>query len=90
MDNSKLFDLELSPELLDAHGYKKYAGKELDIYYNKEVCQHAAFCVRGSSGVYEVGRRPWIMADNENRERNIEIIQTCPSGALKFISKNKM
>ncbi|MDR0299726.1 MAG: (4Fe-4S)-binding protein [Streptococcaceae bacterium] len=90
MDGSKIFELDVTPELLSERGYKKYSGKDIDIYYNKDICQHAGMCVRGSSEVYEVGRRPWIIADNESATRNIEIVNDCPSGALKYIRKSEV
>ncbi|MCL2114260.1 (4Fe-4S)-binding protein [Lactococcus protaetiae] len=88
MDGTLLKNQKVTEEELIAGGYKKYSGEDIDIFYNQSVCQHAGFCVRGSADVYEVGRRPWIIADNETAQRNAEIINTCPSGALKFIRKD--
>ena len=73
-------------ELLDA-GYRKYSGKEMDIYYNQHICEHAGKCVKGNPDVFEVGRRPWIITDNGDTNSNERVLNTCPTGALKYIKK---
>lgn len=88
MDGSKINGTEVTEEILLEEGYKKYSGEELDIYYSKDICAHIGNCVRGNSAVFEVGRRPWIIADNTTVENNIRVINTCPSGALKYIRKD--
>lgn len=87
MDGSKINGKPVTEELLLAKGYKKYAGKAIDIFYSREICAHVGNCVRGNPAVFEVGRRPWIMADNGSVANDIEVIHTCPSGALKYIQK---
>ncbi|MGM0125064.1 hypothetical protein IGI37_002460 [Enterococcus sp. AZ194] len=88
MDGSKLGNQTATEEALVANGYRKYTGKEIDIFYNKEVCIHAGKCVAGNSDVYEVGRRPWIIADHAAPTEHTQIISTCPSGALKYVRKD--
>ncbi len=73
-------------ELLD-DGYRKYPGESMDIYYNKDICEHAGNCVRGNPDVFEVGRRPWIIANNGSTEDNEKVLNTCPTSALKYIKK---
>lgn len=87
MDGSQINDKPVTEELLTAQGYRKYSGQELDIYYNKDVCAHIGNCVRGNSDVFEVGRRPWIIADNSSVEEAIRVVDSCPSGALKYIRR---
>lgn len=69
-------------------GYRKYSGKDVDIYYNKDICAHVGNCVRGNPAIFEVGRRPWIIPDNGTAENAMTVINTCPTGALKFVKKN--
>lgn len=85
MDGSKIDGKWVTEEKLLALGYRKYYGKEMDIYYSKNICQHAGKCVHGNSYVFEVGRKPWIIADNANVAENIRVVDTCPAGALKYI-----
>lgn len=75
-------------ELLNT-GYRKYSGKEIDIFYNKDICEHVGNCTKGSPEIFEVKRRPWILADNDSAKKAAEVINTCPSGALKYILKEK-
>lgn len=79
----------VSGEELLANGYRKYEGKTIDIFYNKDMCEHVGNCVRGNAEVFEVGRRPWILPDNGPSEHVSEVINTCPTGALKFIRKDR-
>ncbi|MEI5989135.1 (4Fe-4S)-binding protein [Enterococcus crotali] len=88
MDGSKINNQSVTEETLTEQGYRKYLGEDLDIYYNKDVCVHIGNCVRGNPDVFEVGRRPWIIADNGSVEEDIRVINTCPSGALKYIRKD--
>lgn len=88
MDGSKINEETITEENLLEKGYRKYSGKDLDIYYNKDVCAHIGNCVLGNPEIFEVGRRPWILADNGSAEEGIRVINTCPSGALKFIRKD--
>lgn len=74
----------ISEEELLESGYRKYDGDTIDIYYNKDLCEHAAKCVKGNPEVFEVGRRPWIIANNGTNEENEFVINQCPTGALKY------
>ncbi|KAF9404791.1 hypothetical protein HW555_014165 [Spodoptera exigua] len=87
MDGSKINGKDVTEEQLIEEGYRKYSGEKLAIYYSKDICEHIGNCVRGNPDVFEVGRRPWIIADNSNAEDDIQVINTCPSGALKYIKK---
>lgn len=89
MDGSKINNVPVTEELLTVQGYRKYTGNELDIYYNKDICAHIGNCVRGNAEVFEVGRRPWIIADNGSLEKDIRVIDSCPSGALKYIRREE-
>jgi uncharacterized Fe-S cluster protein YjdI len=88
MEGNQINGKVMSEEELVALGYKKYIGDKLDIYYNKDICAHVGNCVRGDSNLFEVGRRPWIDPSlEESDEHSIEVINSCPSGALKWLKK---
>lgn len=89
MDGSKINNKSVNEAMLLEQGYRKYSGDGLDIYYSKDICAHIGNCVRGNPDVFEVGRRPWIIADNGSIEDDIRVIDTCPSGALKYIRKDE-
>lgn len=71
-------------ELLDS-GYREYRSKDINVYFKREQCQHAAKCVRGDHEVFNFGQKPWIQADKADVSKVKEIIDSCPSGALKYI-----
>lgn len=89
MDNSLLNGQKATEEDLLAAGYRKYTGEEIDVYYNKSVCEHVGNCVRGNGEVFDVDRRPWILPDNASADEVEKVVNTCPTGALKFIRKDQ-
>lgn len=71
-------------------GYRKYRGTELDVYFKLDLCIHSAVCVKGNRRVFNVRKKPWIFPDGEHhKERLMELIDACPSGALKYIVHTK-
>ena len=68
---------------------RTYTGSLLDVSFDKEVCQHAAECVRGMPAVFDPAARPWIDADRAEdpgaAEMLREVIGRCPSGALRVV-----
>lgn len=75
-------------ELL-ALGYRKYSGRDIDVFFKKAQCAKSGRCVKGSKEVFDPGRKPWILPDNETADKVKSVIDTCPSGALMYIVKNK-
>ncbi|EIA20488.1 (4Fe-4S)-binding protein [Listeria fleischmannii] len=71
-------------ELLE-NGYRKYHGEKVDVYFNTAICEHSGNCVRGNGELFNLDRKPWILPDNVSKEEVIRVIDTCPSGALKYI-----
>ncbi|MFW2973902.1 (4Fe-4S)-binding protein, partial [Serratia marcescens] len=47
----------------------------------------SANCVRGNAAIFTLNRRPWIMPDNAEPAEVKRVIDTCPSGALKYREK---
>lgn len=77
--------IQLTEKELLENGYRKYAGEDVDVYFNKDICIHSARCVKGSPEVFDTKRRPWVLPDNEPVEKVAKTIDTCPSGALKYM-----
>ncbi|MEI8217173.1 MAG: (4Fe-4S)-binding protein [Eubacteriales bacterium] len=73
-------------ELLEL-GYKKYAGKDLDVFFNRNICRHSGYCVGNHSQVFNIKRKPWILTDGATVDSIVKTIDNCPSGALKYILK---
>lgn len=63
---------------------RDYVGESITIHDNRCVCSHARHCVNELPSVFRLGERPWIDPDGAEPERIIEVIETCPSGALSY------
>jgi uncharacterized Fe-S cluster protein YjdI len=63
---------------------KTYEGRDVDVSFDPEVCQHAAECVRGLPAVFDSKQRPWIQPDNATAEEVVAQVAKCPSGALRI------
>ncbi|WBT10137.1 (4Fe-4S)-binding protein [Corynebacterium sp. SCR221107] len=49
------------------------------------MCQHSGNCVRGDSEVFSAQRRPWINPAGNSPEAIAAVIDTCSSGALRYV-----
>ena len=71
----------MDKELLEA-GYRAYTGEKIDVYFNTDICQHS-----GSAKLFNLKRKPWIIPDEVDVATVVRVIDTCPSGALKYRQK---
>ncbi|MBP1043987.1 (4Fe-4S)-binding protein [Vagococcus sp. BWB3-3] len=74
----------MESELL-AQGYRKYSGEAIDVFFNTSICVHSGNCVRGNKEIFNLDRRPWVLPDNAEAQEVMRVINTCPSGALKYV-----
>jgi len=63
---------------------KKYQKEDVSIIWDADKCTHAGFCARQLSEVFKPRERPWIQPENATKERIIEQVKKCPSGALSI------
>lgn len=63
---------------------RSYDGDGITVEYDVHRCLHAAECVRGLPAVFDTGRRPWIRPEDAPADAVADVIQRCPSGALKY------
>lgn len=75
-------------EKLISMGYKAYENDEIIVYWNPKLCQHATECIRGNAKVFDYERRPWIDLSYAPAKEIADIIDRCPSGALKYEYKD--
>ncbi len=75
-------------ELLE-QGYRKYRGKDIDVYYNLEICNHTGICSRENEILFDPSNRPWIMVDMAPVDEVIRVVRECPTGALKYKLKDE-
>lgn len=57
---------------------------QIRVTWSRRRCIHAAECVRGLPGVFEPGRRPWVMPENGDADEVAAVVRRCPTGALHY------
>jgi CDGSH-type Zn-finger protein/uncharacterized Fe-S cluster protein YjdI len=67
---------------------RRYTGEQADITYNLKRCIHAQQCIHRLSTVFDNKRRPWIDANQASADAIVEVVMTCPSGALHVTRKD--
>ncbi len=60
-----------------------FEGKDITIHYNRLLCSHAGECGKLKT-VFDPSRQPWIEPDSGQADDIIEVVTTCPSGALSY------
>lgn len=63
---------------------KEYSNGEVTIVWKQDLCIHAAKCVNGLPGVFDIKARPWINAKGATTDEIMAQVNKCPSGALTF------
>lgn len=63
---------------------KVYETDEIIVYWKPDLCEHAAECVRGNNDVFNPANRPWVDLSKGTAREIADIIDRCPSGALKY------
>lgn len=63
---------------------KVYRGRDVEVSFDLDICIHIGECLRGHPGVFNLERRPWLLPDEANADVVAEIVERCPSGALKY------
>lgn len=71
-------------EKLESEGYKAYETEEIIVFWKPDLCEHAAECIMGNNEVFDATRRPWVDLSKAPAGEIAEIIDRCPSGALKY------
>ena len=61
-----------------------YEGKAVTINDNRGVCAHAGLCTDNLKTVFKLNTEPWIDPDGADTDAVIEVVRSCPSGALSY------
>ena len=77
-------------EELEAQGFKTYENDEIEVFWNPNLCQHAAKCAGGNRAVFNPARRPWIDLSKASAKEIAAIIDRCPSKALQYALKDSI
>lgn len=62
----------------------KYKSDDITVSFAPEVCIHAAECVKGLPSVFDTSKKPWVNVVGGTPDEIIDVIDRCPSGALKY------
>lgn len=63
---------------------KEYKNEQITVYWRPELCAHSRKCIDHLPEVFDAGKRPWIDIQGSSPEKIIELIDRCPSGALRY------
>jgi len=63
---------------------KEYSEGDFTVTFDPQKCMHSEHCWRELNGVFKPKERPWIQPDGADRQRVIDQINRCPSGALGY------
>ena len=62
----------------------KYKSDKIEVSYFPKLCIHAKECVKGLPKVFDPDKKPWIEPEKGDPEKLAEVIERCPTGALKY------
>ncbi len=65
-------------------GQREYKKDDFVVTWEPALCIHSAECSRSLPSVFDTKARPWISLDGAEGDRIEEVVNTCPSAALKF------
>jgi len=63
---------------------KVYRGKDIEVSFDLDQCVHIGECLHGDTAVFQLKRRPWVLADEASAEVVAQVVERCPSGALQY------
>ncbi len=61
-----------------------YQNEDLIVYWYPELCAHVRYCIKKLPDVFDIHKRPWVNINGATPEEIIKLIDTCPSGALRY------
>ncbi|MEU8379539.1 (4Fe-4S)-binding protein [Streptosporangium sp. NPDC048865] len=67
---------------------RSYTGSDVTVTFDGTRCLHFAECLRGLPAVFDVRARPWISPDNADAAAVAEVVERCPSGALRHTRRD--
>lgn len=66
---------------------QSYETPEITVSFDPNVCTHAAKCVKGLPGVFNIKQQPWIQPAAATCDAVEAQVAECPSGALSCTRK---
>lgn len=63
---------------------RSYEADGIIVHWDAERCVHSAVCLRSLPGVFDLDQRPWVDLEAATPDEVAALIETCPSGALRY------
>jgi uncharacterized Fe-S cluster protein YjdI len=63
---------------------REYRNQRIVVTWEPKLCIHSGICVRGLPSVFNPMARPWVRINAADPEAIAEIVDDCPSLALKY------
>lgn len=63
---------------------RTYENKHIRVFWDGDLCTHSAKCIMGLPSVFDVQKRPWVNVEGASPEEIAQVIDTCPSSALRY------
>ncbi len=61
-----------------------YKSESITVSFEAGKCIHAAECANGLPEVFNPSNRPWVNTEAADNDKIVEVVERCPSGALKY------
>ena len=65
-------------------GSRDYRNASIVVHWDAVRCIHTAMCTRALPDVFDVTKRPWITVDAADADAIAEVVERCPTGALRY------
>jgi CDGSH-type Zn-finger protein/uncharacterized Fe-S cluster protein YjdI len=80
----------LPPASSIVDGVERAEGEKLTLLFEAKRCIHSRFCVTGAPAVFLANvKGAWLVPDAMDVERLVEIAHACPSGAIRYVRKDR-
>jgi uncharacterized Fe-S cluster protein YjdI len=63
---------------------RTYSNGKITVFWDSDKCISAGECYGQLPQVFDVGKRPWVNLDAADAEEIKRVIDTCPTGALRY------
>lgn len=65
-----------------------YDSEKVEVTWDQKRCIHAEECVKGLNEVFNPDKKPWIQPEKGMVDDIADVIERCPTGALKYKVKS--
>lgn len=65
-------------------GIKEYAGDDVTIIWKPKLCKDCGNCYKKLPAVFRINNKQWIHVHEGKTSEIMEIVKSCPTGALTF------